>query len=426
MGWAAIGCASAVWAQSPSMPEEADLLPPPNVAVQNNGIPVSIPPEGRSLPLAEGLEPSLDALKPVQPPPAIPPAKAVLGDVVYTTASMRVEQVADTSETARLAAFEEAERMGLKAILERQTPERAATLFSLLDKEQIHNIVQHYRVKDEIKTATTYRATLTLTYDPEAIRALVGERIKALETEPSEGLIAPTSANTTLVVPVWKLGADTVLWEADNPWRKVLQSVALEEGKGKIILPTGDPKDLRLMSIGKVLDGRYADLKPAAERYGTQEVLVLVASQEKPMASATLHITLRRLAQGNTDISYVDIPANPKETNDHRLHRAAQEMVEATLSSFRAILAPAAEAKQQRIRAVSSLDRAIDWANLRTKLSSLSMIEAIEPIHISTNEVEMDLVFNGTPTALGKGLKEANIHVTPLKDKLKLSFYPTP
>lgn len=361
--------------------------------------------------------------------PVLPTASEILANETYTQATVKVEKVAETSEIARSDAFLEAETRALESVLRRQTPERAEAILSQLDFNKIKKMVKNYEVKQEIKTATTYRGTLTITFEPEAISAMIGGRIRAL---PDPG-IAPSkplstkeiTTNTTLIVPVYDVAGNQMLWETDNVWRKALNRAALEYGQNKVVMPTGDPKDTRELTLKKAYEGRYADFESIIKRYGTQEVLVLIASQEKAQALSPLKVSIRRLQQGNTQDSYQTFAAKTGESDIARLTRTAEEMMQHSAATFRENLAPASKETQQRIRAIAKIIRAVDWAQMRKKLVALPMIQSVDPIDISTSQVEMDIAFQGAPAELGKAMKEAHIYVTPLKDKLLLSAYPS-
>ena len=342
------------------------------------------------------------------------------------TVRVAITRSASTSAAAKQQAQALVKRDALKKILQAQNPERAAALMASLTPDKIEKMVLKLDAADEESTVTTYRANLTLHYDPKQLQALLGAPLKA-PPEASPVPMAVGAGQAALLIPVWEESGTLHVWEQENPWRKILSRVALQEGKGKIILPYGDPIDQLAISPAKLPTLSYTDVASLPGRYGAAEVLVAQAS---PVVGNGLNLTLVHLSpQGRVEEKkLITLPEGTPNMRDALMNKAASDLASSARQQFQtgrqAEIAAAAE--KHTIRALAPITRAADWASMRKRLLALPMVEGLEPTEIGPEKVEMDLTFHGGADAFGQALKSAGIHVTPGPGKLLLGFYPVP
>ena len=333
-----------------------------------------------------------------------------------------ITRSSDSAEKARLQSEVIARRDGLAKILRQQVPDRAEALLQMLDDEKIRGMVGSLQAAGEQSSVSTYRATLTVKFDPKKLEALMGTKLKKAEVPVP--LIPGQGGDASLVIPVWKEADQIKIWEPENAWRKALNRAASQESKNRLVMPYGDPIDQLAVTAVKVPTLKFAEVAHLANRYGTSDVLVVEAT---PIAGNGLNLTIIRMdAKGSSQQQQL-ITVPPTQSRDALLASAASYVAQMARQQFQTGREAEVqeEAALHRIRAQAPITRAADWASMRQRLSAMPMIESLVPVDIGPDQVEMEIAFRGSPDAFGNALKSANIHVTPQGSKLILGFYPT-
>jgi hypothetical protein len=335
--------------------------------------------------------------------------------------SVSIIRSADSAEAAKEQALPIIRREAFTAIVKRQAPERTDALLKLLDDKGIAALVAAMQPVKEEQTASTYQATQTIRFDPKKLETLLGQKLKKRELEAQA---VRGAGDASLVIPVLRDATGTKVWEPENSWRTALNRAALQESKGKLVMPYGDPLDQLAVTQVKLPTLQYAEIAHLTQRYGTADIVLADAAM---VTNNSLNLTITRMSPKGSEVQTPElITVPPTENKDALLAKAASFVAAQARQKFQTSReSEIAEAeKQHSIRAVASITRAMDWVMLRKRLSSLSMMDSLVPVSISPQEVEMELVFRGPPDAFGIALKSANIHVTPQGKKLLLGFYP--
>ncbi len=339
-------------------------------------------------------------------------------------AIIAVSQIAKDAGQAEKEARAMARREGLRFILQAQAPEKAAALMQMLETVHQDALVRRMTATDEVRTIATYKATLRIVYDAAGLEGVLGQPLKDLTPAPPRKIPGRTPGQAALVIPLWTKDGKTQIWDMETPWRKAVARAALEESKGRLVMPYGDEADQRAVTADNALTLTPPIVAPLLSRYGTSEVLVASAS---PMPGNVLRLQLLRLGESGTpDKQEMLITPEAGATPENVMRKAASELATLARKQYQTGSQSAADAstKSHTIHALSPVTRAADWANMRGRLRALSMVNAVEATHIGTDRVEMDITFHGPADRFGAALKTANIHATPQADKLLLGFYP--
>ncbi len=355
----------------------------------------------------------------------LPPDLVVHAGRLPSEVVVAVTLNAENLKLAETTAKDLAVREGLRFVLKTQSPEKSAALMQMVEPEHRKSLVRTMSATDEVRTVATYRATLHILYDTAGLEALIGHPLKDTTHDSPKAVLAPAAGQAALVIPVWAKAEPALIWEAENPWRKALARAALEESKGRLILPPGDAADQRAVTAVTAPTLTFAQAAPMAERYGASEVLIARAT---PMPGNNLRLQLQRLTPNAAEPQEMLIAPEEGADADTVMRKAASEVAALARKRFQNAAASSAQAATQthQVRVLAPITRAADWAGMRARLSGLSMVESVTPISLGTDAVELDITFRGPPERFGAALKGAGIHATPQADKLLLGFYPIP
>jgi len=197
------------------------------------------------------------------------PAGAQSERAIYTVSDIAVDATADDAVSARRQALLEGQREGLTRLLRRLVPADEHGRLASPKALPVEEFVQNFEISDEEVSGTSYAAELTVAYDPEAVRGL-------LQSE--ELPFAETPSAPLLVLPVYSGPEGTRLWPEDNPWWQAWAENLDDERLLRLTLPLGDLQDMTQVSVADAEAGEEEALLGLAERYGSEDVLVVTAS----------------------------------------------------------------------------------------------------------------------------------------------------
>lgn len=106
---------------------------------------------------------------------------AQAGEWGFRVGGIAVDETAADALAARAAAQASGRRAAWERFLTREAPEAAARLRRLPESE-LDRLIEGFEVAEEEITARRYRATLTVLFRPEAVRALLARELGAGET----------------------------------------------------------------------------------------------------------------------------------------------------------------------------------------------------------------------------------------------------
>jgi hypothetical protein len=133
-----------------------------------------------------------------------------------------------------------------------------------------------------------------------------------------------------LVVPVFKDGAQLLVFDRSNPLRAPLRRAALMHGNQLVVVPLGDSNDLRVIDYDNILQARYDTFEPLLERYGAKEVLVALITAPDSHSDTT-QVLVNRLYAGGMKPQLLDIKAKDPTNMAARYADISQVLVSMAL-----------------------------------------------------------------------------------------------
>lgn len=134
-----------------------------------------------------------------------------------------------------------------------------------LDASALRSFEQETNVFNEKSSGTTYRASITYRFKPDAVRRLLQQARLPYSEE---------QARETMILPVLQTENDTYLWEAKNPWARAWLAEPLAHELTPMILPRGDLLDVQALTAMEARNLRAAQLRAFSERYQSPRLLL--------------------------------------------------------------------------------------------------------------------------------------------------------
>jgi hypothetical protein len=315
-------------------------------------------------------------------------------DDLYSVSGIAVDRTAATPQQARDAAIADGERKAFDILMRRLTDPAQAARLPQPSARDLAELVQGFQVETERASATRYVATLDIAFKPDAVRELLG----------SAGVAAvQVAARPVLVVPIYRAGGDSLLWEDGNGWRQAWAEHPPHTGLVTLVLPEGDAADLAALDAGDAAAAKPGAFDSIARRYGTGGVLLAEAIPEP----GGVAVKASEIAGGGR-----------REILGQRVAREAGESDRALLARAAQLIGDAMEERLRRdnlvvpgsggmVTAQIPLDGLNSWLAVRRDLQSVGLVQRLALRALSKREATVDIAFAGDQAQLAAALAQS-------------------
>lgn len=255
------------WAQVSSPSVTAIPLPEPETLQVSPGIESeTLTPETPAMSegTVDAIASGTEALSPQKP--AAAQASEVPAVNPFVVDDVPIEATAKNAVDARNEGIIQGQQTALKMLAERMLSKESADSMATPDPATLAALLQDFEVREERLSANGYRAKMRATFNPGAVERFFG----AAKMTPVD-----ISARSVMVLPLYEVGGEYLLWEDTNPWISAWQKA--EKPGYKLIVPTGDLEDVTAAPASKIMGGDYGPVDVLKKRYGVDDVYVAVA-----------------------------------------------------------------------------------------------------------------------------------------------------
>jgi hypothetical protein len=329
-------------------------------------------------------------------PPTL--ARAQTTSDVFQVSGIAVDATAADAVAAREQALLQGQIEGLRRLLRRLTPVSEHGRLPAVGAAEIQRYVQNFEITDERVASDRYLAQLTVRYDPAAVRDLLQGQAFSYAESVSEPLV---------VLPVYQVPGGPRLWPENNPWWQAWAEHLDPERLLRLVLPLGDLEDMATVTADGAIAGDAAALEALARRYGTDDVLVVVAT---PRGGATA------AAEGAPPVLELDvrrggIQGNPPETLEGRPGETPEGlMAEAVVGVQDTLDERWKEANLLRYDQAASMlvdipiEQLADWVEISRGMEGLTEIVGIEIASFARENVRAQIRYLGDQLRLEEAL----------------------
>jgi hypothetical protein len=332
---------------------------------------------------------------------AIQPAAAEQD--VFLVQDVQVDATADDANAARGVALEAGMRSAYHRLLRRLTPRSFYDRHGEPEANWVAALVYGIEVGNERTSATRYLASLTISFQREAVRALL--RAKGIP-------FAETASKPLLVLPVFSTAGTDLLWDDPNPWRSAWGSVRGRDSLLPLVIPNGDLTDVALIGASQAVQGNRGQIAVIAGRYGVEDALVAHATLTTEIASRaqTINVALHRFGPAGDRTTVESFRGQPQESTEDLLARAVSEMTIRLEEQWKAntLLETGVEA---RLAATIPIIDLANWVAIRARLEQAPEVTKIVLSDISKSAAHIEVGFFGGPERLALALAQRDIQL---------------
>ena len=332
------------------------------------------------------------------------PARAVVGEDVFTVLDVYVDATAENAAAARDLALSEGHANSFRRLLARLVPDAERRRMPPLVAADIAQLIRDFSVDEEKTSSVRYLATLRVRFKQGAVRRLLrGADIPFAETR----------SKPVLVLPVYRRAGALLLWDQANGWRHAWAALPPSDGLLPMILPKGGLADINDIGPEQALRGDRARIRAIAGRYGAADILLAVARLGRDPATnaVVLHVDVSRFGaagQGHTVVR--SFSARAGESVGALLAGAARAVrTEIEESWKRDNLLHFGD--RHWLTAVTPLNRLKEWVEMRRHLARVAFVQASDLLSLSRTEATVRLSFIGDEEQLILALAQRDLRL---------------
>jgi Uncharacterized protein conserved in bacteria (DUF2066) len=324
------------------------------------------------------------------------PARADEPDDPYT-ATVKVDATADNAAAARTLARHDGQQRALMEVIEHLTGSTDQPKLPKLDDKAIRGMVDSFEVADEKMSAVRYLANYTFHFRAAKVRQLLRSADIAVSSSPGKPVV---------VVPVFRDGDKSVLWDDPNPWREAWAQLPAASGPTRLSVPLGGLADVSAIDATQARSGDAEALTAVAQGNDADEALVAAATTQRQGDKLSgLDISLKRYRLGQlTNSQATSIAINPGESESDFMNRAAAAVVADIEHGI-----PPSSNKEASLDAVVPIGSLGDWVAMQQRLAAVPEIHRVDLLSLSRQQAKIKIKYVGSPDQLKSSLAGADL-----------------
>lgn len=322
-------------------------------------------------------------------------AQQAASDDVFVIRAVPVDETAGSTATARNNALAKGQLDAAQRLVARLTRSVDRPALVALDTETARSLVASFQVDNEKTSGVRYLADMTVTFKPDAVRALLRTAGVAF---------AETWSRPVLVVPVLQSGNGYVLWEDPNPWREAWQNHPRTDGLVPVLSPVGDLADITGLTAEQAVDADTGAFGAAASRYGAGSAIVAIAALDQATPGGeSVDITATRVGRLDEAPLLVSLQNQAGDPLDVFLGQAVAAVIEAVNDDWKStnIFNPG---QSGRLHAAVPVPDLKSWIEVQRRLARTPNVSAVHVIALTANSAEIEIDYLGDRERLVRAL----------------------
>lgn len=321
---------------------------------------------------------------------------------LYTVSHISVDQKGQNATAARKKAIKQAQEQAFHIMLGRIIAPNQLANVPNYSIEHIASAVQSLSITDEKITNKRYRASFTISFNPEYVRTMLRKAHIAFDEQQTE---------TILVVPLLYSNDTPLLWNSKSPWHIAWNNAMLDKGQLKYLLPLGDLEDINAVSLDNLIDPQYPPLAALAQRYGTHNIVVATAryNPDDVVFGTFLTITFQHLTEHSAfPIQRTNFLLDANSNILQTFEEAAAYVIDQTTLTYY-------NQKQQAKAAYTTLSIQVpfkhlhEWVAIESILNEAAFIEQLSIKELANRHVTLSVRYKNSDILIDSLFKEKGL-----------------
>lgn len=317
----------------------------------------------------------------------------------FEVSNIHIQGISNVEEKKRL--IQKAKLDGLKILIKRLTVggEEANVNYNGIN---LSSLVKKYKISHEKVNSNFYSANVSVEYSPHKIKEFLQQQ---------NITYVATSFWPVLVLPIYFENGKYSFWPDTSTsnhdgWYKAWNHFEQENGLTQFNIPIADLEDIQTISIEGVLNRNLRAFRQISERYQVTDILVIIAEKNLDR----FDITVNRYGSYNEEpfIKWTS-PIPVSEQNQDLFYKSTIKTISAIIESKwkRENLFQKMSYPLQKVKINIPLQSLNQWAQLRKRIKSLTLIENYDVLSFAQREAILELQVRGIPEKIPYQLQQA-------------------
>ena len=325
---------------------------------------------------------------------------------MFVVTDVAVDETAETAVAARSLAESAGRSVALTRLLKRLTPSSACAGLPQPEPNEILSLLKGHSVRQEKTSAVRYLGRLDFAFRAQAIRQLL---------ENYDVVYAETRSTPVLILPIFRSLQGDILRTEDNPWYDLFLEADQRLSLVQFVVPYRELADMLLLSLQTALLAKPADLRPLAERYGTERVAYAIArlhrDNQNQLPNLQLEIIERNETGEETTVTKT-IGSVPQGMIAERLATAFTE-ARIAIEDLWKERNQVRRGIESRVTVVVPITDYSAWLALGKSLDNVTGLRRWSVVQLGAKEAVIDLWTNGGIDQLRLALTHEDLQLAP-------------
>ncbi|MBM3590119.1 MAG: hypothetical protein FJX30_01925 [Alphaproteobacteria bacterium] len=320
---------------------------------------------------------------------------------IYEIESISSKASDKTPNASKILATTNARRDAFMVLLMRlQLPIATADNIS---NEEIAEMVRSEQIVDEKIAGNNYSANYNITFARDFVDHILEKKTKEQESKNSE-LDKPKKDNY-LIIPIKVAKKRPILWEPENDWRSTIDKVINKNNLQKnFIIPESNAENIALINGQNISNISFENFEKILETYKAQGVYLMFYNFDEIENKVLVEVQyFRKLLKKQFRLSFINVD---RLSYSDLLTKVADRSIEYLknnpIGSDNAL-------NKNIINLIIKISSISDWLNVKNTLDKSSLIDGLEIISISKDEVKIKINYINTQIPVEQGLEKLGL-----------------
>jgi len=320
---------------------------------------------------------------------------------IYEIESISSKASDKTPNASKILATTNARRDAFMVLLMRlQLPIATADNIS---NEEIAEMVRSEQIVDEKIAGNNYSANYNITFARDFVDHILEKKTKEQESKNSE-LDKPKKDNY-LIIPIKVAKKRPLLWEPENDWRSTIDKVINKNNLQKnFIIPESNAENIALINGQNISNVSFENFEKILETYNAQGVYLMFYNFDEIENKVLVEVQyFRKLLKKQFRLSFINVD---RLSYSDLLTKVADRSIEYLknnpIGSDNAL-------NKNIFNLIIKISSISDWLNVKNTLDKSSLIDGLEIISISKDEVKIKINYINTQIPVEQGLEKLGL-----------------
>ena len=327
----------------------------------------------------------------------------LVNDEVFTVKNILVNISSTSSVKAKEIALLEAQEKGFDILMNKiLLKNEYEKILENLETEKILEFVQEIEIESEKTTSVSYIGSIIVKFKKDKILIFLKK---------SNIRFSITKSKPLLILPIYKFGGVTYLWDDKNIWKDLWSETANDTGLIPIKASEGRFSDFIYINPNQALKKNLKNLKKIADSHNSNGILLAILkkkyNRDKSKVILMLDLSIHRFDGDKTNNFEDIIETNIEEYSDNLLTQAKLKVENFVNNQWK--VENVLSTSTNNVKLKIHYDNLKEWVEIRDLVKSIPIVTNYKIEKFSKDFVEIYLLFSGNYNQLKVALKQSDL-----------------